>query len=389
MYQGKMIFSQLLAFLPKREFRRIVQRYDGDRRVRSFSCWDQFLCLCFAQLTYRESLRDIEVCLRAMGKKLYHAGIRGKVSRNTLAKANERRDWRIYSDFAQILIVRARKLYADEPFDLELEQTVYALDSSTIDLCLSIFPWAKFSDSRASVKLHTLLDLRGSIPVFADITSAKRHDVNMLDTLILEPGAIYVMDRAYVHFARLYKLHQAATWFVVRAKKGLRYRRIYSHPIDKMANLRSDQTITLTGVKPSKEYPEKLRRVRCFDPENQQFLVFLTNNFTLPAATIAEIYRSRWKVELFFKWIKQHLRIKSFYGTSENAVKIQIWIALSSYLLIAIAKKELNIEKSLATLLQFFSLTLFEKTPILTALNDQNYTFSDIDSNNQLELLLS
>jgi hypothetical protein len=321
-----------------------------------------------------------------MGKKLYHAGIRSRVSRNTLAKANEQRDWRIYSDFTQILISRARKLYAGDPFDLELEQTVYALDSSVINLCLSMFPWAKFSDSRAAVKLHTLLDLRGSIPVFSEITSAKCHDVNMLDTLIPEPGAIYVMDRGYFHFERLYRLHQASSCFVVRAKRGLLYKRICSHPIDKTSNLRSDQTIRLTGVKSSKDYPENLRRVRCFDQENEQYLIFLTNNFLLPATTIAEIYRSRWKIELFFKWIKQHLRIKSFYGTSENAVKTQIWIALSSYLLIAIVKKELKIEKSLATLLQFFSLTLFEKTPILSALSDVNYRFDDTELDNQLEL---
>lgn len=362
-----------MDFLPKKKFDRCVELYGGNRRMRSFSCFDQFLCMAFAQLTYRESLRDIECCLRAMQKKLYHIGIRGNVSRSTLADANENRDWRIYCDFAQILIQEARRLYANDDFGLELKETVYALDASTIDLCLSVFPWARFRRSKAAIKLHTLLDLRGNIPSFISITDGKVHDVNVLDELIPEPGSIYVMDRGYLDFDRLYRLHQNHAFFVIRRKVNTRFRRIYSAEIDKTTGLKCDQAIMLTGFYTQKSYPEKLRRVKCYDEENEKRLDFLTNNFSLPAITIANLYKCRWQVELFFKWIKQHLRIKAFYGTSENAVKSQIWIAISVYVLVAIIKKRLIIEQSLYTILQILSVSIFEKMPIYQALTNSFY----------------
>jgi len=373
MYQGQTNFSQVMDFLPHKKFRQCVDRYGGNYRVRSFTCYDQFLCLAFAQLTYRESLRDIVCCLRAMRERLYHMGIRGKVSRSTLADANEARDWRIYSDFAQILIDEARRLYIDEDFGLELKETVYALDSSTIDLCLSVFPWARFRKTKGAVKLHTLLDLRGDIPTFIWITDGKVHDVNVLDHLIPEPGAIYVMDRAYVDFQRLFQLHQSSAVFVTRSKTNTGLRRIYSHRIDKSTGVRFDQTVSLTGYYSKRDYPEKLRRIKYFDAEKGRSFIFLTNQFTLPAITIAEQYRYRWRVEIFFKWIKQHLRIKSFYGTSENAVKTQIWIAVSAYVMVAIMKKRLKIDLTFYTILQILSITLFEKKPILQALTVDNY----------------
>jgi hypothetical protein len=373
MNQGRTIFSQIIDFLPKYKFRQCVSRYGGNYRVRSFKCFDQFLCMAFAQLTFRESLRDIQCCLRAMQEKLYHMGIRSKVSRSTLAYANENRDWRIYCDFAQILIHEARQLYAEEDFGLELQETVYALDSSTIDLCLSVFPWARFRKRKGAIKLHTLLDLRGSIPSFIAITDGKVHDVNILDILIAEPGAIYVMDKAYLDFQRLYTLQQCSAFFVTRAKSNTRLRRLYSHAVDKSTGVRCDQTVVLTGFYAKKAYPEKLRRVKYFDSESKRRLVFLTNQFSFPAEIIAALYRYRWQVELFFKWIKQHLRIKAFYGTSENAVKTQIWIAISVYVLVAIIKKRLKIQLSLYTILQIFSVTIFEKMPILQALTETTY----------------
>ena len=373
MYQGQTVFSQVLSFLSHKKFHQCVNRYGGNYRLRSFTCYDQLLCMAFAQLTYRESLRDIECCLRAVREKLYHMGIRGKVSRSTLADANENRDWRIYSDFAQILIHEARGLYVDDDFGLELKETVYALDSSTIDLCLSVFPWARFRKTKAAVKLHTLLDLRGDIPTFIWITDGKVHDVNVLDHLIPEPGAIYIMDRAYLDFQRLYQMHQNSAIFVTRSKTNAGLRRIYSHKVDKNTGVKYDQTVILTGFYSKKDYPEKLRRIKYFDVEKGRSFVFLTNQFTLPPLTIAELYRHRWRVEIFFKWIKQHLRIKSFYGTSENAVKTQIWIAISTYVLVAIMKKRLKIHSSLYTILQILSISLFEKTPILQALTVDGY----------------
>jgi len=364
MYQGKTIFSQLMEYIPLKLFHQCVERYQGHYRVKSFSCWDQFLCMAFAQFTYRESLRDIEVCLRSLQPKLYHAGFRGRISHSTLADANETRDWRIYADFAQILIHTARELYAGDALDVELEQTVYALDSTTIDLCLSLFPWAAFRHSKGAVKLHTLIDLRGNIPTFLHITDGKVHDVKILDILIPEPGAIYVLDRGYLDFARLYAWSQASAFFVTRTKRNLDFRRIYSRPVDKATGLRCDQTIQLTGVESAKHYPTRLRRIRFFDVEKNKRLGFLTNHFSLPALTITELFRSRWQVELFFKWIKQHLRIKAFYGTSANAVKTQIWIAISVYVLVAIVKKRLQLEQSLYTILQILSITLFEKRPM-------------------------
>lgn len=386
MNSGKTIFSQVMDFLPAYEFRKCVECYNGNYKVRSFSCWDQFLCMAFAQLTYRESLRDIQACLRAAQQKLYHMGIRGKVSRNTLANANQVRDWRIYADFAQVLIGRARKLYANEEFGVELKQTAYALDATTIDLCLSVFPWAKFRKRKAAVKLHTLLDLRGSIPTLIIITHGKVHDVNILDNLMIEPGSHYIMDRAYVDFARLYRIQQCSAFFITRTKSNFRYKRLYSHPIDKSEGLQCDQTIVLKGFYAKKNYPDKLRRIRYFDAEKNKRLVFLTNNFTLPALTIAQLYRCRWHVEVFFKWIKQHLRIKAFYGTSENAVKTQIWIAIAVYVLVAIVKKQLRVERSLYTILQILSVTLFEKTPMLHALSQVDYTKPDDYNSKQLSL---
>ena len=386
MYQGSTIFSQIMDFLPMHHFRKCVERFNGNKGTRTFSCWDQFLCMAFAQLTYRESLRDIECCLRAMQKKLYHIGIRGNVSRSTLADANENRDWHIYSDFAQILIQEARELYANDDFGLELKETVYALDASTIDLCLSVFPWAKFRRSKAAIKLHTLLDLRGNIPTFISITDGKVHDVNILDELIAEPGSIYVMDRGYLDFERLYRLHQNLSFFVTRKKINTGIRRIYSAEVDKTTGLKCDQVIMLTGFYARKSYPEKLRRVKYYDSENDKKLDFLTNNFSLPAFTIACLYKSRWQVELFFKWIKQHLRIKAFYGTSENAVKSQIWIAVSVYVLVAIIKKRLKIEQSLYTILQIFSVSIFEKMPIYQALTNTTYKNEITTINKQLSL---
>jgi hypothetical protein len=370
-YEGQIVLAQLMEFLPRRDFNACVARYRGDTRQRSFSCRDQFLALAFAQLTFRESLRDIATCLRAVGSKLYHAGFRSPVSRSTLADANRVHDWRIYADFAQVLIRRARRLYASEPLSVELKQTVYALDSTTIDLCLSLFPWAKFRRKKGAVKLHTLLDLRGSIPCFIHISHGKMHDVNVLDLLPIEPGAFYVMDRGYVDFERLYRFTQGSAFFVTRGKRNLDCTRRERRAVDQTTGLRSDQTIVLAGPKSSRLYPDRLRRVAFYDAEHQRRLVFLTNNFTLPALTIARLYKSRWQVELFFKWIKQHLRIKAFYGTSDNAVKTQVWIAISVYVLVAIVKKELGIDRSLYEILQILSLTLFEKTPLFSAFTEQ------------------
>jgi len=358
-----------MDFLPEYEFRQCVARYQGNYKLKSFSCWDQFLCMAFAQLTYRESLRDIEACLRAQQTKLYHLGIRGQVSRNTLAHANSVRDWRIYADFAQVLITRARALYVDDNFGVELAQTVYALDATTIDLCLALFPWAEFRKTKGAVKLHTLLDLRGNIPTVVSITHGKVHEVNILDQLSFEAGAFYVMDRAYLDFARLYKLHLASAFFVTRARKRFDFQRLYSQPVNRTTGVICDQLVTLGNPVPRKGYPEKLRRIRYFDVQTQKRLVFLTNNFSLPPLTITQLYRSRWQVELFFKWIKQHLRIKKFYGTSVNALKTQIWIAISVYVLVAIVKKELQLEGSLYRMLQICSVSIFEKTPILQALS--------------------
>ena len=369
MNSGKSIFAQLMDFLSSKAFRRCVKRYRGDHKLKSFSCWDQFLCMAFAQLTYRESLRDIEACLRAQQTKLYHLGIRGEVSRNTLAHANSVRDWRIYADFAQVLITRARALYVNENFGIELAQTVYALDATTIDLCLALFPWAEFRKHKGAVKLHTLLDLRGNIPTVVIITHGKVHEVNILDQLTFEAGAFYVMDRAYLDFVRLYRLHLASAFFVTRARKRFDFQRLYSQPVNRATGVICDQIVTLVNPVPRKGYPEKLRRIRYFDVQTQKRLVFLTNNFSLPPLTIAQLYRSRWQVELFFKWIKQHLRIKKFYGTSINALKTQIWIAISVYVLVAIVKKELHLEGSLYRMLQICSVSIFEKTPILQALS--------------------
>ena len=383
---GRTIFSQLTDFLPQREFRQCVERYRGNHKIKTFTCWDQFLCMAFAQLTYRESLRDIQACLRVSGRKLYHMGIRGRVSRNTLANANKVRDWRIYADFAQVLIKEARALYADEGFAVELANTVYALDASTIDLCMSLFPWAKFRKTKSAVKLHTLLDLRGNIPTLIIITDGKVHDVNILDELVVEPGAFYIMDRGYLDFARLYAMHRSRAFFVIRAKKNFDFRRLYSRPIDKSSGLQCDQVVMLNGYYAHKGYPEKLRRIRYFDAEKNKRLVFLTNNFDLPALTIAELYRCRWQVELFFKWIKQHLRIKKFYGNSANAVKTQIWIAISVYVLVATIKKRLDLDISLYTILQILSVSLFEKTPLLQAFSNDEYENEQGHCCNQLML---
>jgi len=387
MYSGRLVFSQLMDFLPMHQFRQCIKRYNGNHHVKSFTCLDQFLCMAFAQLSYRESLRDIESCMRAMQRKLYHLGIRSKISRSTLAEANEKRDWRIYADFAQVLISIARDLYANDDFGVELDETVYALDSSTIDLCLTIFPWARFRKRKGAIKLHTLLDLRGSIPSFISITDGKVHDVNVLDQLIPEPGAIYIMDRAYLDFERLYLLNQCMAFFVIRSKINTQKRRLYSHEIDKSTGLRCDQTIVLTGVKTRKQYPDKLRRVKFFDSKKYRSFSFLSNNFVVPALVIADLYRCRWQVELFFKWIKQHLRIKAFFGTSENAVKTQIWIAVSVYVLVAIVKKQLKLyDLSLYTILQILSVTLFEKTQLLQLLTSSAYNISQGDISKQLKL---
>jgi hypothetical protein len=383
---GKTIFSQLMDFLPAQEFRRCVDRYDGNHKVQSFSCWDQFLCMAFAQLTYRESLRDIEACLRSAGTKLYHLGIRGRVSRNTLANANQVRDWRIYADFAQILITTARELYVGDRFGVDLKQTVYALDSTTIDLCLALFPWAKFRKHKGAVKLHTVLDLRGNIPSIIVITHGKVHDVHLLDQLNFEAGAFYVMDRGYLDFARLYQVGLALAFFVTRAKSNSTFNLLHSLDVDESAGVLSDQIITLKGFRSRQAYPEKLRRVRFLDAEHNKRYVFLTNNFALSAATIAQLYRCRWQVELFFKWIKQHLRIKTFYGTTPNALKTQIWIAISVYLLVAIVKKRLHLTASLYKILQITSVTVFEKTPLLLAFSAINLQEDDLDLANQLNL---
>ena len=370
MNQGRTVFSQLIAFLPDREFRRCVARYEGDARLRGFSCWDQYLSMAFAQLTYRESLRDIEACLGALGAKLYHMGFQGKVARSTLADANESRDWRIFADFAHVLIRIARPLCAADPIGVDLDQSLYALDSTTIDLCLSLFPWAKFRKHKAAIKMHTLLDLHGNIPTFIRVTDGKAHDVNILDEIFPETGAFYVMDRGYIDFERLFVFTLASAFFVIRTKENVLLQRRYSHPVDKSTGVRSDQTVILTTIGSATAYPDTLRRISYFDAETNQRLKFLTNNFTLPALMIAQIYKCRWQIELFFKWIKQHLRIKAFYGTSENAVKIQIWIAVSVYVLVAIVRKHLGLEASLYQILQILSVTLFEKTPILLAFQD-------------------
>ena len=386
MNAGKTLFAQLMDFLPWSTFNRYVARYGGDKGVRTLTCAEQFRVMAFAQLTYRESLRDIEVSLSAQASKLYHMGFREPVRRSTLADANESRDWRIYADFAARLIIQARALYASENLGLELSNTVYALDSTTIDLCLSVFPWAHFRTTKAAVKMHTLLDLRGSIPSFIHVSDGKLHDVHALDLLTPEAGAIYVMDRGYVDFARLHRLHLAGAFFVTRAKSNLKAHRVYSAPTDRDTGILCDQTIALEGFYSKQDYPTYLRRVRFKDPETGKTLVFLTNQMSLPAATICALYKSRWQVELFFKWIKQHLRIKQFFGTSENAVKTQIWIAVSVYVLVAIVRKKLNIDASLYTLLQVLSLTLFEKMPLQQAFPDGEYSSENPSPSNQLNL---
>ncbi|MDO9100856.1 MAG: IS4 family transposase [Candidatus Nitrotoga sp.] len=386
MHAGKLVFAQLMEHLPLHTFRQCVAKYPSRYPTLKFSHLDQFLCMAFAQLTYRESLRDIETCLRAHQAKLYHLGIRGNIAKSTLADANEKRDCRIYADFAISLIQIARKLYASDSFAVELEQTAYALDTTTIDLCLSVFPWAHFRRAKAAVKMHTLLDLRGNIPTFIHITDGKMHEVNVLDILIPEAGSFYIMDRGFIDFARWFKLHQAQAFFIIRAKSNLQFRRVYSRPVDKPTGLIYDQTIALTSIKASKGYPQHLRRIKFHDAEHDRDLVFLTNNFELPALTIAQLYRCRWQVERFFKWIKQHLRIKRFYGTTENAVKTQIWIAISVYVLVAIVKKRLNTEASLYTILQILSLTLFEKTPLDQLLNNSEMQLTIQQNCNQLNL---
>ena len=387
MNQGRTVFAQLISFLSHNEFNRCVARYGGNKSVRSFSCWDQFLTMAFAQLTYRESLRDIEVCLAAQRQKLYHAGFSGPVKRATLADANEKRDWRIYRDFAQSLIQIARPLYAHSDLGLDLAGTAYAFDATTIDLCLSLFPWAQFRRRKAAIKLHTLLEIHSAIPVFIAITSGAIHEVNLLDQLQPEPGSFIVMDRGFVDFQRLYRLHTALAFFVIRTKDNLAFRRRYSHPHDRATGVRSDQTIILTGPKSATLYPIALRRVHFYSVEREQRLVLLTNNFSIPALTVAALYRYRWQIELFFKWIKQHLRIKSFFGTSDNSVKTQIWIAVTVYVLVALVKKRLRLKQDLYTLLQIFSLTLFEKTPILGLLQQAQFNLEISDDPNQLQLL--
>jgi len=384
--EGRTIFSQLISFLPDREFRRCVARYGGDARPRGFTCWDQYLAMAFAQLTYRDGLRDIEACLRALGSKLYHLGFRGRVARSTLADANEAHDWRIFADFAQVLIRIARPLHARDPMGVDLDQSLYALDSTTIDLCLKLFPWARFRRHKAAVKMHTLLDLHGNIPTFIRVTSGDVHDVNILDELVPEAGAFYVMDRGYIDFDRLYVFTLSSAFFVVRTKSNILLQRRRSHPVDKTTGVRSDQTVILSSFQSASAYPEPLRKISYVDAETGKRLVFLTNNFNLPALTIAQIYKQRWQVELFFKWIKQHLRIKAFYGVSENAVKTQIWIAVSVYVLVAIVRKRLALEASLYQILQILSVTLFEKTPILRALQSIDSPSELPDSSNQLNL---
>lgn len=383
---GKTVFSQIMEFLPLYEFRKCVERYQGDYKIKSFSCMDQFLCMAFAQLTFRESLRDIEACLRSMKSKLYHMGIRGQIARNTLSNANNIRDWRIYADFAQILIHKARNLYSNEDFGVELEETVYALDSTTINLCLSIFSWAAYCQEHAGIRMHTLLDLRGSIPSFVEITDAKIHDVEILDMLIPEAGSFYIMDRGYLDFKRLYVFNQSAAFFIVRSKKNIQSRRLYSQHVDKTTGLRCDQIVVLTGEDTPQYYPDKIRKIVFYDKERNKRLIWFTNNFKLSAETIAQLYKQRWKIELFFKWIKQHLRIKKFFGTSENAVKTQIWIAISVYVLVAIIKKSLKVDKNLYTILQILSVSAFEKTLLSRLLNDENYIIENDQNHNQLLL---
>jgi transposase len=387
MYTGKLVFSQVMEHLPVHEFQKCVARYGGDYKSRGFSCRDQFLCMSFAQLTFRESLRDIEACLRSVPEKLYHLGFRGRIARSTLADANETRDWRIYADFAQSLIRIARPMYASDPLGVDLDATVYALDSTTIDLCLSVFPWAHFRDQKAAVKMHTLLDLRGSIPTFIEVSDGKRHDVNLLDEIVAEPGAFYVMDRAYLDFKRLHAFHRSGAFFVTRTKTCVVLNRRYSHAVPPDTGVTSDQTVVLGTFGSARNYPDTLRRVRFVDPEQGRRLIFLTNNFELSALTIAQLYKSRWRIELFFKWIKQHLRIKAFYGSSENAVKTQIWIAVASYVLIAILKKRLLLSASLHEILQVLSLNLFEKTPILQACGESRSREKLGVFSNQLSLL--
>jgi hypothetical protein len=386
MHAGKLVFAQLMAHLPLHTFRQCVAKYPSRYPTLTFSHLDQLLCLAFAQLTYRESLRDIETCLRAHQAKLYHLGIRGNIAKSTLADANESRDWRIYQDFALSLIQIARNLYINDSFAVELKQTAYALDTTTIDLCLSVFPWARFRQAKAAVKMHTLLDLRGNIPTFIHISDGKMHEVKVLDILMPEAGSFYIMDRGFTDFARWFKLHQAQAFFVIRGKSNLLCRRIYSRAVDKSTGLRCDQTIVLTAPKANNDYPQHLRRIKFYDAEHDRHLVFLTNNFDLPALTIAQLYRCRWQVELFFKWIKQHLRIKKFYGTTENAVKTQIWIAITVYVLVAIVKKRLNTEASLYTILQILSLTLFEKTPLEQLLKNMDLQINTSQDDNQLNL---
>lgn len=386
MNQGQTIFAQIMSYIPKHRFESCVKKYRGHYKVQSFSCWEQYLVMSFAQLTYRESLRDIETCLRAMQNKLYHIGIRSKISRSTLAYANQTRDWRIYADFALILIEQAKELYKDENLFNELDAAIYALDSTTIDLCLSLFPWAKFRTTKAAVKIHTLLNLQNNIPAFICITEGSVHDVNILDELITEIGAFYIIDRGYTDFGRLYCLNNSNAYFVTRAKSNLQFNRVYSHHVDKSLGLICDQTIYLTGFYTSKDYPEKLRRIKYFDSETDKRLTFITNNFSLPAITIAQLYKQRWQIELFFKWIKHNLRIKSFYGNSFNAVKTQIWIAISVYVLLAIIKKKLNIELSLYTFLQVVSISIFENTPIISMFSNNNYTNFSTSDDNQLFL---
>ncbi|MEW5723045.1 MAG: IS4 family transposase [Thermodesulfobacteriota bacterium] len=387
MNHGRTIFSQIMDQLPYKTLAACVKRYHGERYVKRFSCLDQFLCMAFAQLTYREGLRDIECCLRAHQTKLYHMGLRAKVSKSTLADANERRDWRIWADFGQALIGEARDLYAHDAFSVELEQAAYAFDSTTIDLCLSLLPWATFRQTKAAVKVHTLLDLRGEIPCWVHVTPASVHDVNALDLLVIEPGSFYIMDRGYLDFSRLFAMNRQGAFFITRTKSNTRYRRLYSHRLDKSGGLRCDQTVVLTGFYAKKDYPDKLRVVKFVDPETGQGFTFLTNHFGIPAQTVADLYRLRWRVELFFKWIKQHLRIKAFFGTSENAVKTQVWIVISVYVLVAILKKRLRLDGlSLYTILQVLSVSLFEKMPILQALTPPDCTSPEDCSDNQLDL---
>ena len=386
MNTGRSVFAQLMDFVPYYEFHKCVKRYRGEYKVKSFSCLNQFLAMSFAQLTFRESLRDIQTCLRAFGAKLYHIGIRGNVSRNGLANANKQRNWRIYADFALVLIREARDLYLHDDFGVKLKELVYALDSTTIDLCLSLFPWARFRKHKAAVKLHTMIDLRGNIPTFIWITDGKVHDVNALDLLFIEPGAYYIVDRGYLDFARLHKIHQSQAFFITRCKGNTKLRRLYSAPVDKSEGILLDQTVVLTTFYSARDYPDKLRRIRYYDKKTKSHLTFLTNNFVLPARTIARLYKCRWQIELFFKWIKQHLRIKAFYGTSENAVKTQIWIAICIYVLVLIIKKKMKLEMSPYTILQILSVTIFEKTPIFQVFSDHKDTFDKGQSCIQLNL---